>query len=59
MIQPPFHSSCIALQYEPGTKFSSYMLLEHSVKSMAMMPVLHDIISLDVYMSSKATCLEI
>ena len=21
MIQPPFNSSCVALQYEPGTKF--------------------------------------
>ena len=22
MIQPPFNSSCVALQYEPGAKFS-------------------------------------
>ena len=33
MIQPPFCSSCIALQYEPGTKFFHRAVPEiHDIK---------------------------
>ena len=33
MIQPPFYSTCVALQYEPGTKFFHRAVPElHAVK---------------------------
>ena len=34
MFQAPFNSSCVALQYEPGTKFFHQAVLElHDIKN--------------------------